>query len=155
MVKIEAEAGLDRFREFLILSTCRSFMPIELKEDPSVFPEREEGPGPIYVEAEDKVTVQKMGEITFVKVNDALGVIYESKSGNTKLKWRQIRGRIGKVTGTASGNSVTNLITAGVIGKSYIEKILKEEQKISENGIPNIDDSGTDKPQRASAEGNV
>ncbi|MEM0097161.1 MAG: hypothetical protein QXY52_01675 [Conexivisphaerales archaeon] len=131
MVKIESEANLDSFREFLILSTCRSFIPIELKKDPNVFPEREKGPGPIYVEAEDKVTVQKMGEITFVKVNNALGVIYESKSGNTKLKWRQIRGKIGKVTGTASGNSVTNLIIASVISKPYIEKILKEEQKNS------------------------
>ncbi len=155
MVNIEAEASLDRFREFLILSTCRSFIPRELKEDPNVFPERDEGPGPIYVEAEDKVTVEKIGEISFVKVNGVIGVIYESKSGNTKLKWRQIRGRIGKVVGSASGNSITNLITAGVIGKTYIEKVLKEEQGNSENVISSSDDSGADKPQRSGAEGNV
>ena len=149
------EASLDRFREFLILSTCRSFIPKELKEDPNVFPERNEGPGPIYVEAEDKVTVEKIGEITFVRVNGVIGVIYESKSGNTKLKWRQIRGRIGKVVGLASGNSITNLISSGVIGRDYIEKVLKENRNESENVISNSHDSGPNKPQRSSAEGNV
>jgi len=149
------EASLDRFREFLILSTCRSFIPKELKEDPNVFPERDIGPGPIYVEAEDKVTVEKIGEISFVRVNGVIGVIYESKSGNTKLKWRQIRGRIGKVVGLASGNSITNLISSGVIGKDYIEKVLKEERNDSENVISSSYDSGSNKPQQSSAEDNV
>ncbi len=39
-----------------------------------------------------------------------LGIIYNSKSGNTSLKWRQIRRNNGKVTGEASANSLTNLL---------------------------------------------
>ncbi len=147
MVKIEVETPLDKFREFIILSTCRSFIPDELYMDRDVFPERETGVGPIYVEAEDKVTVKKIGEISFVKAVNVLGVIYESKSGNTKLRWRQTRDRFGKLNGEASGNSIVNLITAGVINKSYVEKVLNIEKSSSENGSSNTDDTGSNKPQ--------
>jgi len=147
LVKIDVETSLDRFREFIILSTCRSFIPDELYMDRDVFPERETAVGPIYVEAEDKVTVKKIGEISFVKAVNVLGVIYESKSGNTKLRWRQTRDRFGKVSGEASGNSVVNLITAGVITKSYVEKVLNVEKSSTENGTPSSDDTGPDKPQ--------
>ncbi len=148
MVKIDVETSLDRFREFIVLSTCRSFIPDELYMDKDVFPERETAIGPIYVEAEDKVTIKKIGEISFVKAVNVLGVIYESKSGNTKLRWRQIRDRYGKVSGEASGNSIVNLITAGVINRSYIEKVLNVEKSSSENGSLSFNDTGPDKPQR-------
>lgn len=128
MVKIDVETSLDKFRKFIILNTCRSFIPEEYYRDLSVFPERE-SVGPIYVEAEDKVTLEKIGEISFVRVKNALGVLYQSKSGNTKLKWRQTRGKMGRLVGEASGNSLTNLITAGIIDKSYIDKILKESSQ--------------------------
>lgn len=145
MVKIEVETHLDKFREFIILATCRSFIPDELYRDKDVFPERETGVGPIYVEAEDKVTVKKIGEISFVKAVNVLGVIYESKSGNTKLKWRQIRDKFGKLNGEASGNSLVNLITAGIINKSYVEKVLNIQKSSNENGSPNTDDTGSNK----------
>jgi len=115
--------------------------------DRDVFPERETGVGSIYVEAEDKVTVKKIGEISFVKAINVLGVIYESKSGNTKLRWRQTRDRFGKLNGEASGNSIVNLITAGVINKSYVEKVLNTEKSPSKNGQSNTDDTGSNKPQ--------
>lgn len=146
MVKLEIETPLEKFREFIILSTCKSFIPKEYYVDKSVFPERETGIGPIYVEAEDKVTLRKIGEITFVKAENVLGVIYESKSGNTKLRWRQIRGNIGKVTGDASGNSLVNLITAGVINKEFVEKVLNTQMASSKNEPKSLNDTGADEP---------
>ena len=50
-----------------------------------------------------------------MNARDVLGIIYNSKTGNTSLKWRQIRRMEGKVTGEASPNSLTNLAEAGVL----------------------------------------
>ena len=73
--------------------------------------------------------------VRFVRVADVLGVIYNSKSGNTRLIWRQIRGNLGKVTGEASPNSIVNLIEAGVLPKSLVKKTLTElAQKAREEG---------------------
>ncbi|MFQ5920817.1 MAG: hypothetical protein ACE5JV_02235 [Nitrososphaerales archaeon] len=125
MVTIETSASLESFRRFLVVSTCRTFMPESYLHDFEVFPEREQVPGGIYIEAADKVTLKKMGEITFVNVKDVLGIIYSSKSGNTKLKWRQIRRRMGKVTGEASVNTLVNLSESGVITQEWVMDYLK------------------------------
>jgi len=90
MVEINAPSSLDNFRKFVIASTCSSFAPNSYIDDIEVFPEREENLGSIYVEAADKVTLKKIRDITFVNARDVLGIIYNSKSGNTSLKWRQI-----------------------------------------------------------------
>ena len=129
MVEVEVETTLEKFRQFLILSTCRSYIPEGYLRDPEVFPEREGERGAIYVEAADKVTLKKMRDITFVNARGVLGIIYESKSGNTKLKWRQVRGKLGKVSGTASGNALTNLISARVITPEYVKKIIEMATK--------------------------
>jgi hypothetical protein len=122
-MKIDAVCNLESFRRFMILSTCQSFMPHVLAEDPSVFPERASQIGTMYVEAEDKETVRTEGELSFVRVSSVLGVIYNSKSGRTKLKWRSIKGDLGKVTGEASPNSLVNLYAARVLDRSYAEKV--------------------------------
>ena len=122
-LEIEAETTLEKFRKFLIVSTCRSFIPREYLEDRSVFPERDEEKGAIYVEASDKVTLKKVRDITFVKAREVLGVIYESKSGNTSLRWRQTRGRTGKIVGFASTNSLANLVAAGALTEDDLERI--------------------------------
>jgi len=122
-MKIEAVCDLENFRGFMILSTCQSFMPNELAEDPSVFPERASQIGTMYVEAEDKETVRVEGELSFVRASSVLGIIYNSKSGRTKLKWRSIKGDLGKVTGEASPNSLVNLYAARVLDRSYADKI--------------------------------
>ena len=96
-------------------------------EDCEVFPEREEDLGSIYVEAADKVTLKKIRDITFVNALDVLGIIYNSKSGNTSLKWRQIRRNNGKVTGEASSNSLVNLAEAGVITLEWVEKYVRKK----------------------------
>ena len=49
----------------------------------------------------DKVTLKKIRDITYVNARDELGIIYNTRSGNTKLKWRQNRRNNGKVTGQA------------------------------------------------------
>ena len=77
-----------------LLGTCRSFIPESYLRDYEVFPEREEGPGAIYIEAADKVTLKKIREMTFVNAKEILGIIYSSKSGNTQLRWRQTRKKV-------------------------------------------------------------
>jgi len=132
MVTIDAPSTVENFRRFVIASTCSSFAPRSYLEDPEVFPERDEDKGSIYVEAADKVTLKKIREITFVNARDVLGIIYSSKSGNTSLKWRQIRRNTGKVKGEASSNSLVNLAEGGVITLDWVENYLKkkaEEQK--------------------------
>jgi len=126
LVTIEATATLESFRRFVVLSTCRSFMPESYINDPEVFPEREQAPGAIYLEAADKVTLKKVRDITFVNAKDVLGIIYSSKSGNTKLKWRQIRRRMGKVTGEASVNALVNLVEAGVLTREWVDDYLRQ-----------------------------
>lgn len=125
LVKIETTASLESFRKFIIISTCRSFIPESYLRDYEVFPEREEGPGAIYIEAVDKVTLKKIREMTFVNAKEILGIIYSSKSGNTQLKWRQTRRRIGKVQGFASPNALVNLVESGVLTQEWVDNYLK------------------------------
>jgi hypothetical protein len=135
MVTIDTPASLESFRRFIISSTCKSYAPRSYLEDFEVFAEREDSLGAIYVEAADKVTLKKIRDITFVNARDVLGIIYNSKSGNTSLKWRQIRRNNGKVTGEASANSLTNLSESGVLTLDWVENYLKkksEEAKTTE-----------------------
>jgi hypothetical protein len=128
MVRIEATCSLESFRKFIIFSTCRSFIPESYFQDFEVFPEREEGPGAIYIEAADKVTLKKVREITFVNAKEILGIIYSSKSGNTQLRWRQTRRKSGKVNGDASPNALVNLVESGVITQDWVQEYLKSSQ---------------------------
>lgn len=129
MVTIDATTSLDSFRRFVMASTCSSFAPKSYLEDSEVFPEREESLGSIYVEAADKVTLKKIRDITFVNARDVLGIIYNSKSGNTSLKWRQIRRISGKISGEASSNSLVNLAEVGVITLDWVEKYVREKSQ--------------------------
>src|SRR5436190_19907064 len=108
--KIETTCSLEAFRRFMITSTCRSFIPNDYQLDAQVFPERSRDLGTMYVEAEDKVTLGRVNDISFVKVNYVLGIIYNYKRGNKELKWRQIRGDQGSHSGEASSNKSVNLI---------------------------------------------
>ena len=132
MVIISTPSTLESFRRFIISSTCKSYAPRSYLEDSEVFAEREDNLGAIYVEAADKVTLKKIREITFMNARDVLGIIYNSKSGNTSLKWRQIRRMEGKVTGEASPNSLTNLAEAGVLTLDWVENYLKKKAEETE-----------------------
>ncbi|HJM79328.1 MAG TPA: hypothetical protein QF656_02165 [Nitrosopumilus sp.] len=135
MVTISTPSTLESFRRFIISSTCKSYAPRSYLEDSEVFAEREDNLGAIYVEAADKVTLKKIRDITFMNARDVLGIIYNSKSGNTSLKWRQIRRMEGKVTGEASPNSLTNLAESGVLTLDWVENYLKkksQEEKTTE-----------------------
>ena len=123
MPKLETTCSLDSFRRFMITSTCRSFIPQEYESDPSIFPERPKDQGTMYVEAEDKVTLNRVNEITFVQVNSVLGIIYNSKSGHTQMKWRHIKGDLGRLNGEASTNTMVNLYEAGALDRSFIRTI--------------------------------
>ena len=138
MVYIDTTTALESFRRFLINSTCASYIPESYAYDPEVFPEKDGETGSIYIEAADKVTLKKERDITFINVRDVLGIIYKSKSGSTSLKWRQIRGRGGKVTGEASTNSLVNLITAKVIDQEYAVELANVDNK-SNNEVEEIE----------------
>ncbi len=127
MVEIDVTCHLEAFRRFLVNSTCRSFIPESYMRDPEVFPEKESEPGSIYIEAADKVTLKKIRDITFVNANEVLGIIYTSKSGNSKLKWRQMAGPTGRVTGDASQHSLVNLSMARVVSPEYIEDLMGKQ----------------------------
>jgi hypothetical protein len=133
MVEIDVTCTLEGFRRFLINNTCRSFIPESYLRDPEVFPEKEGEQGSIYIEAADKVTLKKIRDITFINARDVLGIIYTSKSGNTRLKWRQLRGKIGRVTGEASNNSLVNLSIARVITPEYVESLIAKTLNKQEN----------------------
>ncbi|MEM4281305.1 MAG: hypothetical protein QW470_02740 [Candidatus Caldarchaeum sp.] len=133
MVLIDEKTHLEKFRQFVILNTCASYIPQAYLHDTSVFPERDSSQGTIYVEAVSKIPLKEMRDVRFVKAADVLGVIYRSKSGNTNLKWRQIKGVFGRVTGEASLNSLVNLLEAGVLRKDFIKKKL-EEISLKEQG---------------------
>lgn len=124
LVYIDTTCELEYFRRFLIQSTCLSFMPEGYLRDEEVFPEKEGETGSIYIEAADKVTLKTIRDITFVNARDILGIIYVSKSGNTRLKWRESRGGMGKVTGEASTNSLVNLFSARVLSREYTDQLL-------------------------------
>ena len=100
--------------------------------DFDIFPEREEGPGAIYIEAADKVTLKKIREMTFVNAKEVLGIIYSSKTGNTNLKWRQTRRKNGKVTGEASPNSLVNLVESEVITQEWVNSYLESSKRSNE-----------------------
>jgi hypothetical protein len=126
LVEIDVTCHLEGFRRFLINSTCRSFIPESYLRDSEVFPEKEEDPGSIYIEAADKVTLKKIRDITFINARDILGIIYTSKSGNSKLKWREMREGIGRLTGDASTNSLVNLSMARIITPGDVEEIMRK-----------------------------
>jgi hypothetical protein len=133
LVNIQTPATLENFRKFIIVSTCRSFIPDSYLKDYEVFPEREEGPGAIYIEAADKVTLKKIREMTFVNAKEILGIIYSSKSGNTQLKWRQTRKKSGRVQGVASANALVNLVESGVLTQEWVDSYLKSAQSKEDN----------------------
>jgi hypothetical protein len=137
LVPIETTCSLESFRKFIIVSTCRSFIPESYLRDYEVFPEREEGPGAIYIEAADKVTLKKIREMTFVNAKEILGIIYSSKSGNTQLKWRQTRRRSGKVQGMASPNALVNMVEAGVLTQEWVDQYLASTKDATSEGQEN------------------
>jgi hypothetical protein len=134
MVAIDFTCNLEGFRRFLVNSTCRSFIPESYLRDPEVFPEKEGDQGSIYIEAVDKVDLKKIRDVMFINARDVLGIIYTSKSGNTKLKWRQIRARIGRISGEASGNSLGNLAMARVISPEDVESIMANQETQAPEG---------------------
>jgi hypothetical protein len=117
--------------------------------DFEIFPEREEGPGAIYIEAADKVTLKKIREMTFVNAKEVLGIIYSSKTGNTQLKWRQTRRKNGKVTGEASPNALVNLVESGVITQEWVNSYLESSKQQGQN-----DNSSKLKTERNSQDNN-
>ena len=150
MVELDVMCNLEGFRRFLVSSTCRSFIPESYLRDPEVFPEKEGDQGSIYVEAVDKVDLKKIRDITFINARDVLGIIYTSKSGNTKLKWRQLRGRTGRLTGDASSNSLVNLSMSRIISPEEVEGILANQvEAVAEKAIQSGAEVETQAPEDA------
>lgn len=128
-MKIDTVCDLSSFRRFMIVSTCDSFIPDEYVGDERVFPERAMDQGTMYLEAEDKETLEQIRDIRFTRVTNVLGIIYNSKSGRTHLKWRQFKGDLGRLTGEASTNTIVNLSTAGALDQDYVRRYAREVQE--------------------------
>jgi hypothetical protein len=132
LVSIDSVCELERFRRFMIMSTCQSYIPLEFDQDETVYPERSSETGTMYVEAEDKETVGQTREIRFTRVSNVLGIIYNSKSGRTQLKWRNLKGRLGRLSGEASPNTLVNLFASQALPESYAINEREQEQKPSQ-----------------------
>ena len=76
-------------------------------------------------------SLKRIRDITFVNAQDILGIIYVSKSGNTKLKWRESRSDLGRLSGEASTNSLVNLFSARVLSKEYTDQLLEKSEQPS------------------------
>lgn len=144
MVTIDTVSSLESFRRFVYQSTCASYAPHSYIDDMEVYAERDPELGAIHVEATDKAPLKKIRDITFVNAADVLGVIYNSKSGNTALKWRQTDRYRGRVTGEASINSLTNLAAAGVITLEWVEEYVARRlaEKKAAAGVAGEPDAG-------------
>ena len=129
MVSIDSVCDLEDFRRFMIVSTCQSYIPREFDEDETVYPERSSDKGTMYVEAEDKETLGQSREIRFTRVSNVLGIIYNSKSGRTQLKWRHLKGRVGRLSGEASPNTLVNLFASHALAESYAISDTQSEAK--------------------------
>ncbi len=127
-MRIDTVCDLGSFRRFMIVSTCDSFIPDEFVGDENVFPERASDQGTMYVEAEDKESLEQIRDIKFTRVSNVLGIIYNSKSGRTHLKWRQFKGDLGRLAGEASTNTIVNLSIAGALKREYVKNYGKEEE---------------------------
>jgi hypothetical protein len=121
-MEVDVLCSLEKFREFMILSTCDSFIPEEYWLNQRVFPERASERGTMYVEAEDKVTLEKMRDIAFVQVSEILGIIYHSKSNRTQLKWRVVRNDVGRLAGVVTTHSLVNLFASKILDESFVKQ---------------------------------
>ena len=90
--------------------------------------------GTIYVKAADKSTLKKIKDIEFVIAKDVFGIVYNSKSKDTSLKWKRKRGN-SKVVGEASINSLINLSESGVLTPEWVDmhskKQIQETDRVS------------------------
>ncbi|MFH1328803.1 MAG: hypothetical protein ABIH76_08200 [Candidatus Bathyarchaeota archaeon] len=125
MVKINAQCSLEKFRKFIIISSCHDFIPQEFLEKATVFPERLAELGTMYVEAKDKASLMKTDEVQFIQAEEVISVIYTSKSGLTKLRWERKIGTRGRVNGETSIHSIMNLVKAGVISEASLRRTEK------------------------------
>lgn len=114
MPKIEVYCTLDEMKRFLIESSAKTKFPRKYVKNNKYLFERRTEQGRIYIEADDKKDVVEVEDIVIVEVNNVLGIFYQSKSGRTKLTWRQIHKELGKLSGLASGNTLVNLLESGI-----------------------------------------
>ena len=128
MVHIDVVCPLRKFRTFLIYNTCQTFIPKKFLKDPNIFPERFGESGSLYVEAEQKEYISQIRDVQFVRARNVLGIIYNSKSGRTRLKWRHLEGGMGRLTGEASTNSLVNLFASGILSESFIDEVGAQHQ---------------------------
>ena len=114
MPKIEVYCTLEEVKRFLVESTAKNKLPRKYIMDPKYMFERRQEQGKIYIEADEKKDIEEIQDLVVVEVDNVLGISYESKSGRTKLIWRQIHKDLGKLTGIASGNTLVNLLESGI-----------------------------------------
>jgi len=113
-MKIEVYCTLEEMKRFLIESTCKNKFPRKYMHEINYLFERRQDVGKVYIEAEYKKDIEKIEDIIIVETKNVLGISYRSRSGRTNLTWRQIYKDLGKLYGEASGNTIVNLLEAGI-----------------------------------------
>ncbi len=129
-MQIEVYCTLEELKKFLVESTGKTKFPRKYMDNPNILFERRNDVGKVYIEAESKKDLEQIEDIVVVEVNNVLGVEYISRSGRTRLKWRQLYKDFGKLFGEASPNTIVNLYEAGIRDI----RVLKKEDGGETNG---------------------
>jgi hypothetical protein len=111
VIAVQGTCGYNAFRRFLFKAAYPKATR-ELVDNPRILIERDMNPaGRIYVEADGKETLFETEEgIHIVRVRYVVGIIYNSISGNTELRWRDNKPR-GKVWGHITRRSLGLLLS--------------------------------------------
>jgi len=113
VVEIEGESGYNALRRFRFKSAY-PHAAHELLQNRRILIERDENPGQIYVEADEKETpYQTEDHIRIISIKHVVGVIYHSRSGNTELRWRDNK-PTDRVWGHAVRRSLATLLSCNV-----------------------------------------
>lgn len=113
LIHIQGDSGYNAFRRFLFKSAYPQ-ADRELFLNPRILIERDEKPGRIYVEADGKETLYQAEEhIRIISIRYVIGIIYQSRSGNTVLRWRDNK-PTGKVWGHVTPRSLGTLLSCSI-----------------------------------------
>ncbi len=120
-IRFQGECGYMTFHTFLFRAACPN-ADRELLQTPALLVERavdEKGRGQIYVEASAKQTICELpgSRAQLISIKNVLGIIYNSRDGNSKVYWREPR----KIWGTASPRTYALLLNCKASIKPLFE----------------------------------
>lgn len=125
LTAIDTQCGYQAIRRFLFRSAYprRNGEHYELLKNPHILIERD-ALGQIYVEADGKRTLYEMEEnVRIINTTYCVGIIYNSKSGKTTLRWRDGK-PTGRLWGHVTPRSLATLLSCNIRVKELTPPIL-------------------------------